>query len=342
MDVFLTLFGANRLPLILVAIFAHMMLFSSTRLYHMFSFPLSLSADLIFIFNQRYNRSHATDRTRRKDSYSIAIFLVILGLVTGLGLSVLSHIIPYGQIADILILAVLLGIRPLMKMARLITKSLKTGIEEKARAVITLLTGRVTVGLNKQQMAAIGINEIAARLVQWVIAPIFWYALGGLPALFVFKLLDTACLMIDDRSSAAKDFGAASRIFANILTIPPALLSLPLLLSGGLVMKDASVKRGLSALAAPIRQGSSPLYLPGILVAAMLGVDTHGTLAPDQAGNEIKNKAGDKIENGSSDFPVTRGTPVDIPHLRTASRLAAYSILSLFIFIGVFALILAF
>ncbi len=327
MGEFLALFNTNRFPLILAAILAHLALFSSVRLRHIFSFPLSLTSDLILVFNQRYNRSHGTIRTRRKDSYSIAIFLIIFGLITGLGLSVLTYMLPYGRIIDVLILAAFLGIRPLMRMTRLMTKSFQNSVEE-ARATLTLLTGRITFGLDRQAMAAIGIDVIANWMVQWIVAPIFWFALGGLPALFVFKFIDTACTMIDERSDEAKDFGFASRIFAGVLMLPATLLSLLLLLPGGLVLKDVSVKRGASALILIIRRGGTVLRLPSVLISGMLGVSVDTVVGTNE-------NDGEKYKFATHDYK-----PADSSHLRKSSKLAALGVITLFTFIGILAWIL--
>lgn len=178
MDTLLVIFSPDRLLILLVAIVVHLALFSSARLRGLFFLPVSLASDLILVFDQRYNRSHGTRRSRRKDSYSIAAFLVILGLITGLGLTALAHIIPYGRILEILVLASIIGIRPLMNRTRLMLRSLYESKEE-ARATLTLLTGRITSDMDTQAMAATGIETVGLWFVQWVVAPTFWYMLGA-------------------------------------------------------------------------------------------------------------------------------------------------------------------
>ena len=58
-----------------------------------------------------------------------------------------------------------------------------------------------------------------------VVAPAFWFALGGLSGLVAYKAVNTADSMIGHRSERHRDFGWASARLDDLLNLVPARLS---------------------------------------------------------------------------------------------------------------------
>lgn len=277
MQELLALFSAQRPALICGAILIHLALCSSSRLRQVFSIPTSLASDLIDLFDRRYNQARTSRKARRKDSLSIALFLIIVGFITGLGTSALFSYLPYGWVGELILLAGFIGIRPLLESAHILARSLETGLEE-ARATLTLLTGRQSSNLNDSTICAAGVEMIATGSIQWFIAPLFWYALGGLPALFIFKLIDTASNMIDERSQQARDFGMAPRAVSTALLWPAAWIGIFIHFPGALMLPNVSFKAGISALFKRVRYVWPAFSGPVALFSGMLNVRLGGEL----------------------------------------------------------------
>ncbi|GER06450.1 hypothetical protein JCM17843_07600 [Kordiimonadales bacterium JCM 17843] len=260
---------------VLIAILANLTLCSSSRISRFFSRPLVLAGRMINMIERRYNHPSVNEGARRIDSISIAVFLLIFGFLCGLGLSLLLQQIPFGWIIDAMLIAAVLGLRPMLERMRLITRSLESSLEE-GRATITLITGRDTANLDKHGLSAAAIESIAMGFSQGFIAPLLWYALGGLPALFAFKLIDTASIMIDERSDHARSFGFALRYGSAIFLAPAIFLSLPFLFLGSLITRGTGLARGLHMACARKRYAWPTFSLSVALFSGFLGTRLGG------------------------------------------------------------------
>jgi adenosylcobinamide-phosphate synthase len=68
-------------------------------------------------------------------------------------------------------------------------------------------------------------ESAAENFSDGVVAPVFWYALLGLPGLFIYKAANTADSMIGHRTPRHATFGWATARFDDLLSFVPARLS---------------------------------------------------------------------------------------------------------------------
>lgn len=87
------------------------------------------------------------------------------------------------------------------------------------------LVSRDTSQLDPSQVTAATIESLAENLSDGVIAPLFYYQLGGLPAALAYRYLNTCDAMLGYRDEAREWLGKASARTDDLFNIIPARLT---------------------------------------------------------------------------------------------------------------------
>ncbi len=153
--------------------------------------------------------------------------LVIL-LAIALGIGLILRAIP-GGVVEVLVLAVLLAQRSLSDHVLAVARGLRSGLAD-GRHAVAQIVGRDTKDMGEADIARAAIESGAENLSDGVIAPIFWFVLGGLPGLLAYKITNTADSMIGYRTDRHADFGWAAARFDDLLNWVPARITGALIL----------------------------------------------------------------------------------------------------------------
>ena len=104
---------------------------------------------------------------------------------------------------------------------------------EAGRKRLSWIVGRDTSQLSPKKIYTAVLETMAENLSDGVVAPLFFYALGGFPAMMAYKMVNTLDSMIGYKDARYKDFGCCSAHLDNILNyIPARLTALFIALSG--------------------------------------------------------------------------------------------------------------
>ena len=122
-------------------------------------------------------------------------------------------------------------IREVREVFHAVDRSLDEGRKQVARIV-----GRDTSGLSAQEVRTAALETLAENLSDGVIAPLFWLAIGGVPAMMAYKMVNTLDSMIGYRTERYKDFGCWAAHIDDVANYIPAritslLMILPRLVS---------------------------------------------------------------------------------------------------------------
>ncbi len=177
--------------------------------------PAILMGRLIGWFDIRFNKG-----SRRKMK---GIVVVLVLVISSLLLGTILKALPF-QIAEVLILAVLLAQRSLAQHVSAVADALRLSLSDGRRSV-AMIVGRDTAVLDESGVARSAIESAAENLSDGVIAPIFWFAIGGLPGLLVYKITNTADSMIGYKTERHSEFGWAAARFDDLLNLIPARLT---------------------------------------------------------------------------------------------------------------------
>ena len=111
-------------------------------------------------------------------------------------------------------------IREVREVFRAVDRSLEEGRMQVARIV-----GRDTSELSAQEVRTAALETLAENLSDGVIAPLFWYALLGVPGMLTYKMVNTLDSMIGYRNERYKDFGCFAARLDDVANYLPARLT---------------------------------------------------------------------------------------------------------------------
>ena len=136
---------------------------------------------------------------------------------------------------------------------------------ESGRRQVGRIVGRDTSGLSAQEIRTAALETLAENLSDGVIAPLFWFAVLGVPGMMAYKMINTLDSMIGYRNSRYKDFGCVAARIDDVANFIPARLTafLMVLVDGRLRLLRFIVKYGKQHLSP--NSGYPEAALAGIL-----------------------------------------------------------------------------
>lgn len=183
-------------------------------LYDRVPHPAVLMGRTIGWADKRFN---AGSGRRAKGAFVMAV-LIIGAAALGLAISEL------GNVVTAIFAATLLAQRSLIDHVARVADALRLSTQA-GRSEVAMIVGRDTAGMNDPAIARAAIESAAENFSDGVLAPIFWFAIAGLPGLLIYKITNTADSMIGYRTPRHEDFGWAAARFDDVLNWVPARLS---------------------------------------------------------------------------------------------------------------------
>ncbi|WP_412552545.1 adenosylcobinamide-phosphate synthase CbiB [Shimia sp. MIT1388] len=166
----------------------------------------------------RADRDYNTGINRKTKGVIVVIALVlatwILGGIIGL----------FGWLPQMLLAAVLLAQRSLVEHVQAVGDALRQSLGD-GRMMVGRIVSRDTKAMDQSAVARSAIESGAENLSDGVIAPAFWFLVGGLPGLLIYKVVNTADSMIGYKTERHKDFGWAAARLDDVLNWVPARLT---------------------------------------------------------------------------------------------------------------------
>ena len=115
--------------------------------------------------------------------------------------------------------------RSLIQESYKVMHELKTNGLHAGREQLSYIVGRETRSLNEQQIRTAVLETLAENLSDGVIAPLFYYALGGVPAMLAYKMANTLDSMIGYKSDKFREFGWFAARFDDVVNFVPARIT---------------------------------------------------------------------------------------------------------------------
>ena len=164
--------------------------------------------------------------THRKIKGALVSVFLIVGTfaVTWLFLRILSSVWWLDiAVQSILVFYCLAG-TTLIREVRMTFAAVDDSVES-GRRQVGRIVGRDTSCLSAQEIRTAALETLAENLSDGVIAPLFWYAVLGVPGMMAYKMVNTLDSMIGYRNSRYKDFGCAAARIDDVANYIPARLT---------------------------------------------------------------------------------------------------------------------
>ena len=187
------------------------------------------------------------NRTRLRGVIVVGV-LIIGAICLGAMLSALP-----GWWAEVILGAMLLAQKSLVQHVQAVADALRLSVGD-GQAAVAMIVGRDVRDMDEPAVGRSAIESAAENLSDGVIAPVFWFALAGLPGLLVYKIVNTADSMIGYRTPKHENFGWAAARLDDALNWVPARLTAAMIWAVGanraewsVIQSDAGLHRSPNA-----------------------------------------------------------------------------------------------
>ena len=137
-----------------------------------------------------------------------------IGTIINCKLSIINFVIVFYCLAG----------TTLIREVRAVFLALDRSLEE-GRAQVARIVGRDTSELSAQEVRTAALETLAENLSDGVIAPLFWFALLGVPGMLAYKMVNTLDSMIGYKTERYKDFGCWAAYIDDVANYIPARLT---------------------------------------------------------------------------------------------------------------------
>jgi adenosylcobinamide-phosphate synthase len=192
-----------------------------TRLPH----PIVLIGAAIERLERHFNKLDLSFSARRARGIAALVLLIFGGACCAVLLQFGARMLPFGIAVETLVLAVFLAQKSLVDHVGRVAEALGSEGVAAGRRAVAMIVGRDTSVLDEGGIARAAIESAAENFSDGLVAPVFWYALLGLPGVLVFKIVNTADSMIGHRSPRFEAFGWAAARLDDAMNLVPARLS---------------------------------------------------------------------------------------------------------------------
>lgn len=266
--------GAGALFVLLLALGGEAALGEMRWLFARVPHPRLLLGAAVDFLEGRLNRALRGSRSRLVRGALVALVVLALAVAVGVRIHGLVRLAPYLWLLELVLVMSLIAQRGpyerVARAARLIADGGLVAGQEALRPLAGLAPGALD-GMGPAETVRIAVAALARAFVNGVVAPCFWFALLGLPGLF----LQQAALVLAARFKGGRaddpryrDFGMAAGRLNEALTLIPAALAVLML---GLAAACVPRGRPAAALAEAWRGGAGSW--PEAAMAAALGLD---------------------------------------------------------------------
>ncbi len=249
--------GAALALALLVAFLLDVLLGDPPWLYRRLPHPVAVFGRLVEISEVRLNRAARGRRALIWRGVLVTAAMVALTGALGWALAVLAHRLPAGAIVEGLIASSLIAYRGLHDHVREVAQGLARSLEA-GRAAAAKLVGRDPQSLDAAGTARAAVESLAENFSDAVVAPLFYFALLGLPGLFAYKAINTLDSMVGYRNARYEAFGKAAARLDDAANWLPARLAALLVLGAALVMPGASARHALGTVFRDASRHRSP------------------------------------------------------------------------------------
>jgi adenosylcobinamide-phosphate synthase len=229
--------------------------------------PLLLALLLDLLLGEPPNRYHPVawmgtfiGRGRRRAPCQNQWFRLVYGaglvlggaaLVVGVGI-ILERALQYipwplAWLVEAYFLKLTFSIRGLGQAAREVQRALEANdLAEARRLVGWHLVSRDTTRLSAPQVAAAAVESVAENTSDGVVAPLLYYALGGLPAALAYRFINTADAMLGYRDPVHEWLGKVPARLDDLVNLVPARLTATFMVLAALLLgEDARQARAV-------------------------------------------------------------------------------------------------
>jgi adenosylcobinamide-phosphate synthase len=239
--------------------------------------PVIWFGSLIGRLDRTLNRPDRSGAFRRAAGFLALFIIVVVPAAAAFALEWTLLLLPYGFVLVGVLASSLIAQRSLHQHVARVAEALEREGLDGGRKAVSQIVGRDPEALDEAGVARAAIESLAENFSDGVVAPVFWLAIGGLPAGAAYKAVNTADSMIGHKTERHRDFGYASARFDDLINLPASRLSALLIIAAAAMVDREAASRAWQAVMRDARHHRSPnAGWPEAAMAGALGLALAG------------------------------------------------------------------
>ncbi|MBW1613724.1 MAG: cobalamin biosynthesis protein CobD [Deltaproteobacteria bacterium] len=259
---------------------------------------------------RRFNFSLTASGCLFAISLVIGTFMIAWGI---LFIANAIHLYLY-VIIQIIFIYYTLSVKSLRSAAMDIYRTLKCGKLQEAKHKLSHIVGRDVEPLDEQGVMRGTVESVAENLVDGVVSPLFFAAVGGAPLALTYKMINTLDSMVGYKDERYLKFGRCAARLDDVANFIPARLSILIISLAAIIMKGPGRETFITAIREAKNHISPNAGFPEAAFAGELGVKLGG---PNYYKGNLVNKPYIGAHLGD----------IDVEHIRQACHLMVISAL---------------
>jgi adenosylcobinamide-phosphate synthase len=150
-----------------------------------------------------------------------------------------------GWAAHVFVLYSFIALGDLLRHGRDIERAVQRGDLPGARRAVSKLVGRDTEPMDGAACRRAAVESLSENLTDGVTSPLFWYVIGGLPLLTVFKVVSTMDSMVGFKTPRYRRFGWCGARLDDVMNFVPARATWLLVAAVSAVLPGYSGRKAL-------------------------------------------------------------------------------------------------
>ncbi len=246
-------------------------------LFRLLPHPVVLLGRMITALDKRLNKPSLPDSDRRLRGVVLVVLMAARALGFGGAIAFVARAVPHLWLIEVFAAAVLIAQRALFEHVDDVARALQHNGLEAGRYAVSRIVGRDPQSLDAHGVCRAAIESLAENFSDAVVAPAFWYVIGGLPGLLLYKTVNTLDSMVGYRNDKYRAFGWASARLDDVLNLIPARLAGLIIALAALFAARGNPIRALVTMMRDARNHKSPNSgWPEAAMAGALGLALGG------------------------------------------------------------------
>lgn len=234
--------------------------------------PVQWIGALIDKLDKSLNNQNQASEKQKLFGILAVIVIILSAAIPAFALQWLLVKFPLGWFVNALLATTLIAQKSLRDHVLAVANGLGISLET-ARIEIAKIVGRDPSGLNETGISKAALESLAENTSDGIVAPVFWYALFGLPGITVYKAINTADSMIGHKTERHLHFGWAAAKLDDLINLPASRLTGGLFAASAWINSAGQGKASLQAMWRDASKHSSPnAGWPEAAMAGALGL----------------------------------------------------------------------
>ena len=190
--------------------------------------PVVLMGKFIGILEKRFYQKEDSDGKKFTLGAVLVLITLLVSYEAAAAVMMLSYRIPWSlgsAVVGGVLLSFTISPRSLARAGKGIYTLLILGELEEARRKVGWIVGRDTENLDDSEIARAAVETIAENTVDGIIAPLFFFIIGGVPLAVLYRAANTMDSMIGYKNDKYLYFGRAAAKLDDALNYIPARIT---------------------------------------------------------------------------------------------------------------------